>query len=293
MSNTVKKWFDEARYISDDNGFSLDLPEVMSSEMPGVSIITILTDPKCVAYVGLMLYNWNHIKYPKNKLEWIIYDRSGSKYSLGPYLPIPSGGDSGDESYVVYVREDPLARTDVGNDDTETLLSTAECRNRMVERARFDVIAFYEMSHYYSQESLLAKVRILEKYKKDYLFSTPIGRYNAKTNECVIVGSDYVLKGVPDASVLFRRSFWQTHRFVAPTSPLQSDTSSFIDAKTVRNGIKVNFLFNTIECIGLDDAKDASARPVASTMVKSANELVKILTPELLYGLNNVRGLIQ
>ena len=47
--------------------------EELLKMLPNVSIVTITKDRGMFA--GLMLYNWINIKYPREKLEWVILGR--------------------------------------------------------------------------------------------------------------------------------------------------------------------------------------------------------------------------
>ena len=98
-----KGHFRKAEIITHQDGaMNLVLPAVSEEELkellPPVSIITITKDRGMFA--GIMLYNWMNIKYPREKLEWVILDDSeNSVYNLVDYIPQ-------DDPHIKYVKLD-------------------------------------------------------------------------------------------------------------------------------------------------------------------------------------------
>ena len=91
-----------AVHDSGKGAMDLVLPELSEEELremlPTVSIVTITKDRG--QFAALMLYNWVHITYPRDKLEWVILDDSqGSEYNLADYIPQ-------DDPYIRYVKLD-------------------------------------------------------------------------------------------------------------------------------------------------------------------------------------------
>ena len=62
---------------------------------------------------------------------------------------------------------------------------------------------------YHYSDSILAKIRCLQKYKKKCIFSSPIGVYNLNNNTSQIVDTDGTIPGIPEATLTFYRSFWE------------------------------------------------------------------------------------
>ena len=96
--------FREVQIVTHPNGsMDLVLPEIPEKELreilPSVSIVTITKDRG--AFAGLMLYNWMNIKYPRDKLEWVILDDSEDRsvYDLADYIPQ-------DDPHIKYVHLD-------------------------------------------------------------------------------------------------------------------------------------------------------------------------------------------
>ena len=60
-----------------DNQYILDIPIIKNNDLPPVSIITISKDRR--KFFDLLISNWNKIVYPREKLEWIIFDEGEEK----------------------------------------------------------------------------------------------------------------------------------------------------------------------------------------------------------------------
>lgn len=56
---------------------------------------------------------------------------------------------------------------------------------------------------YHYSDSILAKIRCLQKYKKKCIFSSPIGVYNLNNNTSQIVDTDGTIPGIPEATLTF------------------------------------------------------------------------------------------
>lgn len=273
MSKT-KKWFDEATYIPSEDGdtLTLDLESVAESELPTVSIVTVVKDRN--EFIGLMLYNWNHIKYPRSKLEWIIVDDSKDQY-LKKFLP----QSSAEYGRVTYVHFD------------QPFVSLAAKRNYAVTLATGEYISNYDSDDYYPAESLLAKIRVLQKYNKDYVFSWPIGVYNIHTGESFAYGSSYVLNRIPEASLTYKKSYWQDNQFGEPESALESESTNFIRNRT-KNGILITFMFNTVTISHKTNAMPQLRSDQANdknVWCQKMPNIAEALSPELLYVLNNIK----
>jgi Glycosyl transferase family 2 len=278
MTPSLKKWFDEAEYETTDEHMSLALDPLVVDALPTVSIITVVRDRP--EFVGLMLYNWNHIHYPRNKLEWVIIDDSKDR-KLERYLPLKNQTKTdSDGSKIVY------KYFDVPFD------SLAAKRNYGASVASGVILAHYDSDDYYPGDSLMAKVRILLKYPaKDFVFSWPIGVYNIYNGKSYVYGSNYVLMRIPEASLAYKKTYWEFNHFDTPDNALESESTSFIRDHT-RNGIKVQFMFNVVVLAHSTNLMPQLRQDQATDGNIWCHEMVSIaqtLSPELLYVIENIK----
>jgi len=264
-----RQWFDEVECEVDDDDVVLKLKPINNDDLKPVSVVTVYRDTP--EFVGLMLYNWSHIKYPREKLEWVIVDDSPTD-SLKRYLP--------KDSNVRYVHTQPFR-------------SLAEKRNHAVGLCEHDIIVHYDADDYYPGSSILARVRVLLEYpNKDYVFSWPIGVYNIYTEKSVAYGADYVLGRIPEGTMMYRKSHWKSHKFGEPTRGYEAESTNFISGNTSK-GITINFMFS---CIVFAHKKNATVHLTSEKAVESEHgcrEIVDIgqtLSPEIIQILNNVKA---
>lgn len=273
-----KKWFDEAKYIPSEDGQSLtiDLGDdgngISVNSLPTVSIVTVVRDRD--EFIGLMLYNWNHIRYPRNKLEWVIVDDSKTP-RLKRFLP----ESSPEMGRIVYAYFDT------------PFTSLATKRNHAAEIASGEYIAHYDSDDYYPGDSLMTKIGVLLHYKKDYVFSWPIGVYNIHSGESFAYGSSYVLNRIPEASLAYKKSYWQFNNFDDPENALESESTNFIRDHT-KNGILVTFMFNTVTLAHATNAMPQLRSDQANdtnVWCQKAPNIAEALSPELLYVLDTIK----
>lgn len=177
-----------------DGSRTLKLPPIEEKDLPGVSVITITKNRK--KFFKLAIYNWSQLIYPKNKLEWIILNNSDRKdQDLKDILP-------NDERIKYYTCEPD----DVGN-----------LRNKCVELATFNYIKVMDDDDYHYPDGLLAQIRSMLHYKKEFIYSGNLGIYDtaSKTSAIVDSGSD-----VGELTICFTRKFWKDGgKFCCITGP--------------------------------------------------------------------------
>lgn len=279
LKNQTRKWFDEVKYLpSEDNDLvSIDFGDsdpnalIPTKDLPTVSVVTVVKDRE--HFIGLMLYNWNHIRYPRDKLEWVIVDDSKTS-RLKRFLP-QSSLEMGKITYAYF--DTPFD-------------SLATKRNYAVEIASGEYIAHYDSDDYYPGDGLLTKIRTLLHYKKDYVFSWPIGVYNIHTKESFAYGTSYVLKRIPEASLAYIKSYWRDNKFADPESSLESESTNFIRDHT-KNGIVLAFMFNVVtiahDTNTMPQLRSDQANDKNVWCIKAPN-IAEALSPELLYVLENI-----
>ena len=113
-------------------------------ELPTVSIVTLTHNRK--KFFNLAIYNYNLINYPKNKLEWIIYDTSNHDNCVEALLPPLETRESKYNIHYMY------------NKITETIGSS---RNKALEKCKNDIIVFMDDDDYYPADSVQNRVNEL------------------------------------------------------------------------------------------------------------------------------------
>lgn len=236
--STIKKKkqrgvFKEAKITTSEEG-SMDLvlppfTEADAEKLPNVSVVTITKDRG--QFAALMLYNWVNIKYPREKLEWLILDdtAAGAEYDLRDYIPY-------DDPTIRYVKLDRWC-------------PIAEKRNKAVEMAKYDIIVNMDDDDYYFPDHVLVKVRLMEHYKVDGVHSLPIGVYD------LMQGTSFVLDpykkngcdtaAIAEATAAYKRSYWERNKYVSSHETGAAEGESLINGHFQR-WVKVHFLFNMI-----------------------------------------------
>ena len=217
---------------NEDGSMDLVLPEFGEEDvknLPNVSVVTITKDRG--QFAALMLYNWVNIKYPREKLEWVILDDSdkNAEYDLRDYIP-------SDDPTIRYIKLDRW-------------YPIAEKRNKAVECAKYDIIAHMDDDDYYFPDHILAKVRLLEHYKVQGVHSLPIGVYDLMEGTSIIyepnAKNGLESSGVAEASIAYRKSYWERNKFSSNFEKGMGEGSSLI-GKHFQQWVNFHFLFNTI-----------------------------------------------
>ncbi len=229
----LKGHFREVNIATHQNGsMDLILPKITEQQLqdllPSVSIVTITKDRG--AFAGIMLYNWINIKYPREKLEWVILDDSEdcSEYDLADYIPQ-------DDPYIKYYK---LDRT----------YPVAEKRNKAVELASYEYIMHMDDDDYYFPDHVLAKIRIMLHYKCQGVHSIPIGVYDMMEHSSYIFDScnkDYDVNDSAEATFAYTKDYWRNNKFYSDNKAGTCEGRSFI-GKHFKKWVKVHFMFNMI-----------------------------------------------
>ena len=177
--------YQEALHKSNGDQYQLILNPV--DVLPTVSIITPTRDRP--HFVSLMINNFNSIKYPKEKLQWIIVDDGKS---LANILP--------DDKRIQYIHRQVVEPLTVGRK-----------RNIACSYATGDFIVHMDDDDFYPQDSVDNRIRALLTNNKDCVGSTYLGCMNLRNFECYGIGSKHSV--LAEASMAYRRSFWETKQF--------------------------------------------------------------------------------
>nr|QBK87790.1 MAG: glycosyl transferase family 2 [Marseillevirus LCMAC202] len=224
----------KAKIVTHQNGaMDLVLPDIPEEELqqilPNVSIVTITKDRG--AFAGILLYNWMNIKYPREKLEWVILDDSEHRtdYDLEDYLPP-------DDPYIKYVKLDRWC-------------PVAEKRNKAVELASHEFIVHMDDDDYYFPDHVLAKIRILLQYNCQGVHSLPIGVYDMMERSSYIFDptgkADIDTNDVAEATLAYRKDYWRNHKFVSDNPEGMGEGRGFI-GKRFSKWVNLHFMFNMI-----------------------------------------------
>lgn len=231
---TRKGFFRSVDIKTSENGsMDLILPEIPEDELiqnlPNVSVITITKNRGL--FIGLMLFNWMNIKYPREKLEWIILDDSDDsyEYNLADYIPQ-------DDPYIKYTK-------------LNKSLNVADKRNRAVELANYDYIVHMDDDDYYFSDHVLAKIRIILQYNVQGVHSFPIGVYDMMNEKSYIFDprkdkTEYT-NNVAEATLAYRKDYWTNNKFMSIHDNGISEGTAFIN-NNFDKWINLHFMFNMI-----------------------------------------------
>ena len=113
---------------------------VKDAELPTVSVVTLSHNRK--KFFRLAIFNFNQIDYPKDKLEWIIYDTSNSKNQVEDLLP----------------SEDKRSKYNIKYFKSECVETIGESRNFALKHCSNDIVVFFDDDDYYPAESVKKRV---------------------------------------------------------------------------------------------------------------------------------------
>ena len=118
-----------------------DISKIEDTEWPTVSIVTVTRNR--TKFFNLAILNFNSIDYPKNKLEWIIYDTSNRETNNVSHLLPPK------EKYKDY----GIKYTYSNNIET-----IGASRNSAISQCENDIILFMDDDDYYPSTSIKHRV---------------------------------------------------------------------------------------------------------------------------------------
>lgn len=180
----------------DINGnYILKLPNIEFDQLPKVTIIT--PTYKRRKLFSMALRNFENFIYPKNKLEWIIVDDSSEELNetIEDLLPRDKR-----VKYIHMNMEEPM--------------TIAMKRNIANSNASSDYIVHMDDDDYYPPESILARIKILLKYKSigiECVGSTLIGTYNILTDQSSMSSDGPI--SLSEATMAYTRKFWEERPF--------------------------------------------------------------------------------
>jgi hypothetical protein len=117
--------------------------EIVSTELPKVSIVTLAHNRKHL--FKLAIYNFNTCDYPRNKVEWVVYDTSNDEEKVADMLP----------------DEDEMCDLNIKYIYDNSQITIGESRNRACSKASNDIIVFMDDDDYYFPQSVSKRVNAL------------------------------------------------------------------------------------------------------------------------------------
>ena len=185
-------------YEEVDGNYVLKLPSIPEEELPHISIVTPTHNRR--ELFSIAVRNFEEFIYPKDKIEWIIVDDSSEEHTIVDLVPK-------DKRIHFFELRDP-------NSKEVTKLTIAQKRNIGASKAKGEIILHMDDDDYYPPESILARVKVLMKYKKDGIKCvgcTEIGTYNLMENKSSMSSDGPI--SFSEASMAYYRDFWVERAF--------------------------------------------------------------------------------
>ena len=184
------------------------------TDLPHVSVITPTYNRRHM--FKLAVYNWLHIDYPRDKIEWIIVDDSEPGQTVADLLPK-------DENIKYYYIDKKLS---IGNK-----------RNKCIELCKYDYICCMDDDDYYYNTNITQRITKLLGFKKIY---PQVECVYCSTIACFHISKYISMINVPphnspyyerisEASLCFTRNFWQQQKF--NNNSIGAEGSDFIKAR--------------------------------------------------------------
>lgn len=171
---------------------------VNKDSYPKVSVVTLTHNRN--KFFDLSVFNYNNSNYPKNKLEWIVYDTSIEEEKVERKLPTLEEREKQNIKYFY---------------DTEKM-SVGAKRNKAIEQCTNDIILFMDDDDYYYADSIGNRVNELLNSNKQISGCTIIGCFNINKGISYIESGDVnssFENRVSIATLCFYKSFWENNKF--------------------------------------------------------------------------------
>jgi hypothetical protein len=162
--------------------------DIESSELPKISCITLTHNRKHM--FKLAVYNYQTCEYPKNKMEWIIYDTSNDDETVEEFLP----------------NEEERLKMGIKYVHLNECITIGESRNKACELAKNDIIVFMDDDDYYFPQNINKRINALINNNKQivgcsYLGSLAINKVISYVNAPNIYSS--IGKSISPATLCF------------------------------------------------------------------------------------------
>lgn len=195
MQHTLNGLLVPEHSVNDDGNYVLKLPNIAEKDLPYVSIITPTYKRRKI--FSMAIRNFENFIYPKEKLEWIIVDDSPEDDDIKDLIPR--------DKRIKYIQIAP---------DKDGPMTIAMKRNIANSNSSHPYIIHMDDDDYYPPESILARIKILLKYKSEGIEcvgSTLIGTYNLLKNESSMSSDGPI--SLSEASMAYTKKFWEDRSF--------------------------------------------------------------------------------
>ena len=167
-------------------------------EYPNISLITLTNNR--LKFFDLSIFNYNNSDYPKDKIEWIIYDTSIEEEKVDKKIP---NLEERNNKNIKYIHD--KCKSSIG-----------EKRNKALSHCNNEIILFMDDDDYYYENSIKNRVNALVNSKKQIVGCTILGCFNINKGISFIESSninDNYEKRVSIATLCFYKSLWEIHKF--------------------------------------------------------------------------------
>ena len=198
MQSTLQGLRSPENSIDLEGNYVLKLPKITDLDLPKVTIITPTYKRRKV--FSMAIRNFENFIYPREKLEWVIVDDSPET-------------DEIDETVRDLLPRDKRIKF-VHIDSGDEPMTIAMKRNIAVSNSSNPYIIHMDDDDYYPPESILARIKLLLKYKNEGIEcvgSTLIGTYNILEN-LSSMSSDGPIS-LSEASMAYTKKFWEDRPF--------------------------------------------------------------------------------
>ena len=167
--------------------------KIKISDLPNVSVVTLVHNRK--KYFKLGVYNYQTIDYPKDKLEWVIYDTSCEDEMVEKLLPNEATREKMNIKYI---------------HDSE-IMSIGATRNKAINSATHDIIVNMDDDDYYYPSHVKKRVKALVNSGKSCVGCSIIGSFHINKFISFIEASEIytpLCSKIFPATLCFRKTFW-------------------------------------------------------------------------------------
>ena len=192
------------------------------SDLPSVSLVSLVRDwPQ---FHSLVKYHWEHLDYPKNKLEWILIDDSNTDYSDN--FPL--------DERILYIRISPkdyLEKIEFPKDDSKQLWKYQEKINQLpdgfkrdyaVGLTSHDYIFHLDLDTYYQPKAIKRKLSFLQNNKLECVYCKSMLSYDIYGKKLYKIENPY--HGY-ESTLFHTKKFWERGGF--NWSDLQGEAVGF------------------------------------------------------------------
>ena len=150
-------------YLKNVRGLPIKKEQIIDyNELPKITLITLTHNRN--HFFKLAIYNYNSSKYPKDRIEWLIYDTSTKDNKVDGLLPNLEERDKmGISYYYSDIKE-----------------SIGESRNNAVYKAKNNIIVFMDDDDYYFPENINIRVNELINNNKKIVGCCYLGSFSIR-----------------------------------------------------------------------------------------------------------------